>query len=261
MTPADTHLTIIALARNEARHLGPCFRSLQLLVDLTNAETLVVLDDHADEVTERIAHSVARRVARSRFVNFSAQRNRALELATSEWVFFIDPDERCTEPLALEIASVLDRAQCDAFRVPRRNILFGREVRHTGWWPDYQTRLLRRANARYDESRQVHEYPIVPGESCTLLNPLVHFNYDSWGHFIRKQRAYAPMEAGALYKDGHRARLRSLIGQPLREFKRRFVDYEGYRDGLTGLALSVAMAVYRGETYRQLRRIQREAPE
>jgi (heptosyl)LPS beta-1,4-glucosyltransferase len=155
----------------------------------------------------------------------------------------------------------LDRAQCEAFRVPRRNILFGREVRHTGWWPDYQTRLLRRASAHYDESRQVHEYPIVPGETCTLFNPLIHFNYDTWGHFIGKQRAYAPMEAGALYKDGQRARLRSLIGQPLREFKRRYVDYEGYRDGFTGLALSVAMAVYRGETYRQLRRIQREAPE
>jgi hypothetical protein len=134
-------------------------------------------------------------------------------------------------------------------------------VRHTGWWPDYQTRLLRRANAHYDESRHVHEYPILHEETCTLLNPLVHFNYDSWGHFIRKQRAYAPMEASALFKDGQRAHPRSMVGQPLREFKRRYIDYEGYRDGLTGLALSVAMAIYKGETYRQLRRIQGEAPE
>jgi glycosyltransferase involved in cell wall biosynthesis len=259
MTPHDSRLTIIALARNEARHLGPCFRSLQLLVELSGAETLVVLDDRADDATARIARSLAHRVATSHFVNFSSQRNRALELATTEWVFFIDADERCTAPLGREIASVLGRAGCDAFRVPRRNIFFGREVRHTGWWPDYQTRLLRRANAHYDESRQVHEYPILPGETCTLLNPLVHFNYDNWRHFIRKQRAYAPMEARALFKEGQRARLRSVIGQPLRELKRRYIDYEGYRDGFTGLALSVAMALYRGETYRQLRRIQREA--
>jgi glycosyltransferase involved in cell wall biosynthesis len=261
MISPKSPLTVIVLARNEARHLGPCFRSLRLLLKLTNAETLVVLDDKADDATARIAHSLAQRVATSRFVNFSSQRNRALELATTHWVFFIDADERCTNSLASEIAPALERAQCDAFRVRRRNIFFGREVRHTGWWPDYQTRLLRRAAAHYDESRDVHEYPILPGETCTLLNPLVHFNYDSWSHFIRKQHAYAPMEAGALFKDGQRARVRSLIGQPLREFKRRYIDYEGYRDGLTGLALSLAMAVYRGETYRQLRRIQREAAE
>jgi glycosyltransferase involved in cell wall biosynthesis len=258
MTHRDTRLTIIALAWNEARYLGPCFRSLRPLIELTLAETLILLDDEADEATRVAARKVARRVEASRFVNFAAQRNRALELAGTEWVFFIDADERCSKPLSKEIAAALDRAECDAFRVPRRNILFGREVRHTGWWPDYQVRLLRRARAHYDERRQVHEYPQVAGETCTLLSPLIHFNYESWEQFIRKQRSYAPLEAAALYQQGHRARLRSYIGQPLREFKRRFIDYQGYRDGLLGLELSFAMAAYRAATYRHLRRLERD---
>jgi len=260
MSGPNTSLTIIALAWNEADHLGPCFRSLEPLIELTGAETLIVLDAEADERTAAVARKVAARLEVSRFVDFATQRNRALDLAATDWVFFIDADERCTQPLAEEIASAIGRSECAAFRVPRRNILFGREIRHTGWWPDYQVRLLRRSRVRYDESRKVHEYPLVAGETCTLLNPLIHYNYDTWAHFLRKQRTYAPLEAAALYREGHRARPRSFVGQPLREFKRRFIDYQGYRDGLTGLALSVAMALYRAETYRQLGRMQNRNP-
>jgi glycosyltransferase involved in cell wall biosynthesis len=255
MKDAVPNLTIIALAWREAEHLKACFESLRPLVRLTDATTLVVLDAEADSLTSSVASRVADRVEVSRFVSFSAQRNRALELASTEWVFFMDADERCTPELAAEIARAIGTTECDAFRISRRNILFGVEIRHTGWWPDYQTRLLRRSKAHYDEKRQVHELPQVDGETCTWLHPLIHHNYEDWNQFIEKQRAYAPLEARALYDAGQRARARSLVGQPLREFKRRFFDYRGYRDGLLGLALSVAMALYRADVVRRLMQI------
>jgi glycosyltransferase involved in cell wall biosynthesis len=257
MIDATPRLTIAALARNEARHLGPCFDSLKPLTGLAGVDTLVLLDSRADEATEHVARSVADHVARNTFVNFSKQRNHALDLATGAWVFFIDPDERPTPALAKEIEAALQRDQYAAYRVPRRNIFFGREVRHTGWWPDYQVRLLKRDRCRYDESREVHEFPIVGGETGTFSQPLVHYNYDTWGQFFRKQWLYTRHDARALHAAGRRARPRSLIGQPLRELKRRFIDYKGYKDGLLGLALSIAMALYTAETYRQLLRLRR----
>jgi glycosyltransferase involved in cell wall biosynthesis len=257
-TPSDNgSLTVAALVWREIEHIGPCFRSLRPLIRLTGAETLIVLDDQADAATETAARAFADRVVRSKFVNFSAQRNRALDLAHTEWVFFIDIDERCTPGLAAEIAAATRRDDCTGYRVPRRNILFGREVKHTGWWPDFQTRLLLRAHARYDESREVHEFPVFDGLLCDLSEPLIHLNYRTWGQFVRKQRSYAPLEAAALYASGARARPRSLVGQPLREFKRRFVEHEGFRDGLLGLALSLAMAAYRADVYRRLWLLQR----
>jgi hypothetical protein len=141
--------------------------------------------------------------------------------------------------------------------MPRRNFLFGHEMRHTGWWPDYQLRLMRPALSHYDDSRQVHEFPAVTGEIYSLLNPLIHFNYASWGQFISKQRAYAPLEAAALYSEGVRARPVSLIGQPLRELHRRLVTYHGWRDGNQGILLSIAMAVYRFDVYRRLLQLNR----
>jgi (heptosyl)LPS beta-1,4-glucosyltransferase len=250
-------LTIVALARDEAGHVPACVDSLQPLKALTGAEVLVVLDSRRDQATERAAREWADRVVVSTFVNFSSQRNRALDLAPGEWVFFIDLDERCTPALAAEIALELSRHGRAAYRLPRRNMLFGREVRHTGWWPDYQVRLLKRAAVRYDEAREVHELPAVDGDTGTLTEPLIHYNYATWRQFFKKQWRYAPFEARALYAAGRRARPYNMVGQPLRELKRRFIEYEGYKDGAMGLALSVAMCLYTAETYRQLHRIQR----
>ncbi len=157
--------------------------------------------------------------------------------------------------LASEIARTVRSGRDAAYRVPRRNILFGREVRHTGWSPDYQVRLLMTSRCRYDETQAVHEVPQVQGSIGTLNHPLVHFNYRTWRQFIAKQRAYAPLEARALHAAGHRAHLRSLLGQPAREFKRRFFDYRGYRDGAVGLGLSLAMAAYKLVVYWRLYRM------
>jgi glycosyltransferase involved in cell wall biosynthesis len=252
-------LTTIALAWREGQHLRECFRSIEPLRALTGCATLIVLDSDADPLTRSIAGEVADRVVEWEFVNFARQRNKALDLAQTKWVLFIDPDERCTPQLAEEIAHAIGHTQYAAYRLPRRNILFGHEVRHAGWWPDYQVRLVVRDKCRYDERREVHEVPIVQGAIGTLCEPLVHYNYESWGQFVAKQRSYAPLEARALYRQGRRARLRSLIGQPVREFKRRFFDYEGYKDGPLGLALSLAMALYTAEVYRRLLVLQRRA--
>ncbi len=253
----DHTLTIVALAWHEAAHLAPCFRSLAPLIGATNARTLIVLDAEADEETASVAKSVAEKVVTHEFVNFSAQRNYALDQARTEWVLFIDADERCTPRLAAEITAVLVQPNCAAYRVPRRNFFFKHEVRHTGWYPDYQIRLLQRARCRYDEARQVHEVPEVDGPIGTLHSPLIHFNYDNWAQFLAKQHAYSVLDARALFDSGREARLRTLIGQPLREFKRRYIDYKGYKDGPLGLALSFAMSLYAAQTYRRLLILQR----
>ena len=250
-------LTVVALAWREGEHLAKCFASIQRLVELANAQALVVLDASADPATSKIAQKVSRRVVTNKFESFPRQRNFALDAVTTQWVFFIDADERMTRPLAEEIAVVLRTGTEAAYKVPRRNVFFSKEVRHTGWWPDYQIRLLQVDKCRYNEAIQVHEVPDVQGTLGTLSNPLIHFNYDTWRQFISKQRFYAPREAQALYAAGHVAHLHSFLGQPVREFKRRFVDYKGYKDGVLGLSLSLAMAAYKLLVYWYLYRLNR----
>jgi hypothetical protein len=125
--------------------------------------------------------------------------------------------------------------------------MMGRVVRHAGWFPDYQLRLLERCAAHFDPLRPVHEVPLVDGPVGHLREPFVHFNYASLSEFIHKQERYCPLEAERWVAAFGRPRLKTLLGQPLREFWRRYVDLRGYRDGGLGLLLSVLLAYYAGK--------------
>ncbi|MCX6021597.1 MAG: glycosyltransferase family 2 protein, partial [Chloroflexi bacterium] len=149
-------ITAIVLTRNEARHIEPCLEALAW------ADERLVLDSHSTDATVAFARAIPGvRVELRPFDTYARQRNAALDLAASDWVFFVDADERVTPALAAEVQAAVAAAGQPGnpvgFWVPRRNLILGRWVRHAGWWPDEQLRVLRRSHARYDESRDPHE--------------------------------------------------------------------------------------------------------
>lgn len=230
-------ISAVVLARNEERHLPDCLRSLRW------ADEVLLVDSGSTDRTREIATAAGARVEVRPFTHFGDQRQAALEMARGEWVFFVDADERVPSELAAEVQEVVARQGPEVgWWVPRRNFFWGREVRHAGWAPDYQLRLLRRDKACYDRTAIVHEVARLDGPAGYLRFPLIHLNYDSWGEFWAKQRAYAPYEAQRRRLEGQRCRPWTFVLQPLREFWRRFVTLQGYRDGLLGLGLSVGMA-------------------
>ncbi|HLZ10451.1 MAG TPA: glycosyltransferase family 2 protein, partial [Chloroflexota bacterium] len=220
---------------------------------------LVVLDDRTTDRSAIVARDYGADVVERRFVTFPLQRNAALDVASARhpdsWVFFVDHDERATLALADEITGVVGRSDSDspvAYWVPRRNIIWGGWIRHGGWSPDYQLRLVRSGKVRYDESRDVHELALLNGSDGYLRERLVHFNYDRVGQFFSKQELYSTLEARRLRREGRRARPQNFVLQPLREFRRRYFELEGYKDGWRGLVLSILLAWYTGETYVKL---------
>lgn len=232
----------VVLTYNERANLPDCLRSLLW------ADSLMVLDSGSQDGTQEVARALGARVVEHPFANFASQRNAALEAAEDDWVFFVDADERSTPELAAEIREAVE-GPAAGWWVPRDNYLFGRLTRYAGWYPDYQLRLLRRGRASYDPTRPVHETVLLDGEQAWLRNCLVHYNYASVGQFIAKQGRYARLEATALAAQGTPRRLRSLLSRPVREFRRRFVQLEGYRMGLHGLLLSGLTAYYSGLAY------------
>ncbi len=244
-------LSTVTLALNEEANIVACLESVAWA-----DERIVVLDSRTTDRTAELARQAGARVVERPFVNFADQHQAALGLAAHDWVFSIDADERATPELAEEIRRAIERPSPVGWWVPRHNIIWGRQIRHTGWYPDYQLRLMRRSRVRYDPEREVHELVIVDGEAGYLQHALVHYNYRTVAEFLHKTERYTEFEARILHKAGVRPRLRSLIGQPLREFWRRYVHYQGYRDGGHGLLLSLLMAYYRGLTYWRLRQMQ-----
>lgn len=231
-------ISAVVLTLNECRHLPECLASLGW------ADELLVLDSGSRDGTPEIGRRAGARVEYHPWVNYAVQRQRALELASGEWVLFVDADERVTSPLAAEVRQVVEACGPEAgWWVPRRNFFPGsREIRHTGWWPDYQLRLVRREAAHYDSSEAVHEVARLNGPAGYLHEPLIHINYERWSEFFAKQLEFARYEARTWQAAGVRARPHNLLLQPLRAFQRRYVVWEGWRDGLLGLWLSAAMA-------------------
>jgi hypothetical protein len=243
-------LTTIILTRNEEKHLPDCLASVAW------ADRVIVFDSLSTDRTKDIAQQAGAVVIERPFDHYAGQRNAALEAAQTEWVLFVDADERVPPGLAAEIRDVLERPEA-GWWIPRHNYIFGQLTRHTGWYPDYQLRLLRRPRARYDPNRPVHELVLLEGEAGHLRQPLVHLNYETVGEFIAKQTDYARYDAERLAQEGVRVRPHHLISQPVRQFWWRFITLQGWRDGLHGLRLSLLMGRFEFEKYRLLRQPQR----
>ncbi len=245
------NVSAIVLTLNEERHIAACLDTLLW------ADELIVLDSFSSDRTVEIARAKGARVEQRRFINWADQRTAAMSLASHPWVFFVDADERATAELAAEVRRVIQSDEHAGYWAPRNNYILGRLVRHSGWAPDYQPRLLNIARCHWDPARPVHELVIFDGPDGHLTNRLTHYNYDNISQFVAKQEFYTGIAARQLYQDGKRARLRSFIGQPAREFVRRFFLLQGYRDGLLGLLLSALLAYYTFRTYVKLWRMAR----
>lgn len=254
-------LSVAIPAKNEERYIGGCIESVAGLAD----EVLILIDPQSGDRTSEICRSWGARVEPYSFVSFAHMRNRALDLADHPWVFFLDADERATAELRAEIAQVIqnepeaaDPQAIVGYWIPRHNLFFGRPVRHAGWYPDHQLRLLWRARARYPEDQRVHEVVELEGTTEPLSGHMIHHNIDKLAEFRAKQRRYARLEAQMLWEQGRRARPRHLLTQPLREFYRRYVTLSGWRDGWLGLFLCAAMGYYLGWTHAHLLSLQRK---
>lgn len=245
-----TSLSVGILARGSEQDIAQCLESVAWA-----DERIVILDPRDPDRTEFIARAMGARVVPHVFKDFADQRDFGLSLATHEWLFYIDTDERATPALAEEIRRVIQDDSVAGWWVPRRNFFWGNEVRHGGWYPDYQLRLMRVDRARYDRTREVHEIVVLDGPDAHLENPLLHYNYRRISDFAAKQQQYVALEAGIRYKQGTRPKPWTPMTQPLREFWRRYVKLQAFRDGLTGLILSAMTAYYYG--YRVTRELGR----
>ena len=248
-----THLTAIVLTHNEAEQIADCIKLLRF------ADRIIVFDSFSSDETVSIAQRLGADIYQHEFENYAEQRNAALDAADemTDWVLFVDADERITDVLAEEIRQKILLPEYAGWRLPRHNYIFGVLTKGAGWYPDYQTRLLRVGQAQYDRERTVHEVVKLYGAEGTLRNPIIHYNYRDLAHFNAKQENYANYEAQSLFAQGVRPRRHSFILQPLRQFHWRFVTLRGYHDRWHGLRLSLLMARYEYRKFQLLQALWR----
>jgi glycosyltransferase involved in cell wall biosynthesis len=234
-----TSVSAVVITLNEEERLRACLESLAW------ADELIVVDAESSDKTVQVAREFTDRVWIRPWPGFAAQKNFALEQARGDWILSVDADEEVSPELREEIESVVEsRGEgADGYRVPRRNIFWGRWVRHGGLYPDWQLRLFRRGRGRFVD-HAVHESVEVRGIVGQLGAPLVHRSYHGVADFLARADRYSTLAAEAWIGSGRRARLFDLVWRPAGRFLGMYVARAGFLDGWRGFLLASLYAYY-----------------
>ena len=237
-------LSAIVITLNEAANIGECLDGLAF------CDERIVVDSGSSDGTVDIARGKGARVEVRAWQGFGPQKNHALSLATGAWVLSIDADERVMPELAAAIKAVLADPSADAWEILRLSSFCGRQMRHSGWYPDYVLRLFRRGKARFDDAI-VHERVICEGTVKRLAQPLIHHPVLRLEDSLSRMDRYSTASAEALVVSGRKVSFLAGIGHGLYAFLRTYVLRAGFLDGAEGFLLAVANA--EGSYYRYMK--------
>ena len=253
------NLSITIIGHNEVDHLR------ELLPHLQWATEIVYVDCESQDESKKVAKEHGCSVySRPNSTNLNVNKTFAMEQATGDWIFYVDPDERLPELLVREIEEILEKTTHAAFRLNRRNHFFGYWLRHGSQYPDVQLRLFRRGFANF-QNRHVHEKLVVDGSIGKLQNDMLHFPYLNISQFLSKFDFYSGVEAEYLRDAGVKVNslntLRFLVLKPFPRFIRRYFMKGGFRDGLPGLFCAIFDALNFVVRYFKLWELTRTGPE
>lgn len=228
--------TVITL--NEAAHLEAALRSVAW------ADEIIVVDSGSTDGTVDIAKRFTDTVVARDWPGYAAQKDYAASIAANDWILSIDADERVSPALAAEIRTALqDEPREAAFRIPRMTRHFGRWLRTTDAYPDYQTRLYDRRRARW-KPLDVHESVTADGPVGTLRQDLLHERDETMAARKQKLRHYARLSASEMRRRGRRGGVIAMALHPPAAFLRSYVLKRGFLDGAAGFRVSWLQAYY-----------------
>lgn len=228
-------LTGVVLTYNEEENIEECLKNLR-----KGCKKIIVIDSFSKDATCKIAEGIADTVYKVEFKGFGFLRSYALQCVETEWVLFLDADERIEDALWKKIKDAVNRGE-DAFYIPRKNHFMGKWIRHCGWYPDYVLRLLRKEAVYFNENVFVHEKPVVKGRTGYIKGAhILHYPYNSWSECLQKIEFYSSLFAE---RRRNTPPLYAFIKAVL-SFLKIYIIKGGFLEGKEGLSISMLQAFY-----------------
>lgn len=229
-------VTATLITQDEASHVADAIASVAW------ADEVIVVDSGSTDDTVAIARAAGARVEHRDWTGYVDQKNHAASLASHDWIFSLDADERVPPALAAEVQRTLAREpEHRAYRVPRVTFHLGRWIRSTDFYPDYQTRLYdRRAGAW--RGKYVHESVGTSGTVGQFSSELQHYSYRDLHDHLERINHYTTLAARQMHESGRRTGAFDLLVHPPAAFLRNYVLRRGFVDGTAGLTLSLVNA-------------------
>jgi glycosyltransferase involved in cell wall biosynthesis len=238
MTLATCKLSVTIITRDEEAQIGDCLESVRW------ADEIIVVDTGSVDRTLELCAKYTPHIHSRPWEGYARAKNAALAFATGDWVFSLDADERVSERLRQEIATLQQQSpdtRANGYAVPRRNYLWGHWLRYGGLYPDYQIRLFKRGKGAF-QARRVHESVAIDGPVERLRHAIEHYSYQGISDVIQRLDRYTELAALDLWEQGQPFRRTALVMRPLGRFLRNYGLKQGFRDGIPGLIMAVSYA-------------------
>lgn len=240
-------ISVVVIAKNAKNTIASVLKSVQF------AEEVILVDIKSGDETTELAKKYTSRIYHyhedTRFVE--PVRNFAISKATKDWVLVLDADEEIPSTLAIKLQELSRSEDNHAFYLPRKNLVSGFWMQHTGWWPDYQLRFFRKGLVTWSDT--IHGRPIIADKKeARILEAkeewaILHHNYADTKDYLARFDRYTDIEAmqkSQLIGSDFIISSSTLLQTFSDDFLRRFFQKEGYLDGARGFYMSIMQAAY-----------------
>lgn len=200
--PAKIPISVLIPAKNEEDNLSTCLESVN------RADEVFVVDSQSSDRSIAIAESYGANVVQFHFNGrWPKKKNWALENLPfrNEWVLIVDCDERIPPELWAEIATAIEDPNYNGYYLNRRVFFLNRWIQHGGRYPDWNLRLFKHQQGRYENlsteevpntgDNEVHEHVILSGKVGYLKNDMLHEDFRDIYHWLERHNRYSNWEA------------------------------------------------------------------
>lgn len=268
-TVAKVPVSVIIPTLNEAKNLPRCLDHLRW------ADEVAIIDSFSRDDTVAIARAYGVKVIDFHWNGqWPKKRNWALRHAElkHEWILMVDADEWIVPELAAEIAEAIKDSRHIGYWINRRFIFMGRWIRHAGYYPSWNLRLLKRGHGEFEKltdvgdtgsgDNEVHEHIRPDGPTAYLKHDMLHLAFPTIATFMEKHNRYSNWEAIVQMKGSkepshgpvdnpdlaRRRRLKNLSRKmPFRatlRFLYTYVYLRGFLDGRAGFIFCRLISIY-----------------
>ena len=231
-------LTATVITFNEERNIRACLESLRWV------DHIVVIDSGSTDRTVEIAREYTDLVEVTDWPGHVAQKNRAVERSSTDWVICIDADERVTPELRSDIERQLAREPAaPALSLRRKTHYLGRWILGGGWYPDRKVRVFDRRRARWGGVNP-HDHVQVDGDVIELDSDLLHYTYRDIHHHLETIDFFTDIAAREREARDRRPGVLKMSLKPPAKFLKMYLFQRGYRDGFPGFIVAGLGALY-----------------
>jgi glycosyltransferase involved in cell wall biosynthesis len=245
-------LSAVIITKNEEKNIGRCIDSLA-----TVADEIIIVDSFSTDGTESEVNKRGINLIQHEWMGYSETKNFANAMATGEFILSLDADEVLSEELIQSIDH-FKKNPAEAANVNRLTNYCGKWIKHSGWYPEYKTRIFKKGAAYWDGT--IHEelkFSSPPTKVLKLEGDLLHYSYPTVESHLKKMLPYAFLAAKKDFDKGKRYRLLTHgILKPFWMFNRKYFFNLGFLDGFYGFVIAMISSFERLLRYVKFRELQ-----